>query len=343
MNFNVKEIQYLNRDYCQLFSKPLVYLHYVDHAGKYPNAAYQHVLKKEPFNDETTNESIITEFKDFVGGVVNVSQKCRLMTFVKDFKLEYPDIIDDVEVYPNYRVECVDLSNGSDLMPELGVVWEINRIAPALCGMLFENIIADCVGAKEKVYDLSSSLVDAKSNVEAKTIEGLVERNFIDRGLLHRNKRVKMTSKKILMVGDEKLKQEHFISKWHYLVFLSLRHFMKRELKGSDVENVLNVLDYIKTNMEDMESYYYDMLDSSLVKALQQQTGLSHGEAKRDKDLHGEVDFITDESIVDIKCYKEEECDNWFGQLWLYEKLFGKRKNLWIVNVYNNKIYRFFE
>ena len=53
--FNVSEIQYISRDYSQLFSKPLVYLHYMTKSDKYPNAAYQYVLKKEPFDDETTN------------------------------------------------------------------------------------------------------------------------------------------------------------------------------------------------------------------------------------------------------------------------------------------------
>ena len=78
MNFSVKEIQYLNRDYCTLFSKPLVYLHYVDHASKYPNAAYQHVLRSEPFSDETTNESIVNEFCEYEKSIINVSQELLL-------------------------------------------------------------------------------------------------------------------------------------------------------------------------------------------------------------------------------------------------------------------------
>ena len=83
--FNAKDIQFINRDYCQLFSKPLVYLHCISHASKYPKATYQHVLKKEPFNDETTNESIINEFRQYEESVVNVSQKCKLLTFIKEF------------------------------------------------------------------------------------------------------------------------------------------------------------------------------------------------------------------------------------------------------------------
>lgn len=339
--FNVKEIQYLNRDYCVQFSKPFVYLHYMDHASKYPSAAYQQVLKKEPFTDESTEESIVSEFKDYVNECVNVSSRCRLMTFVKDFQLEYPNIIDDIEVYPNYNVEIVDLSNNNDSQPDLGVVWEINRIAPAFCGMLFENIIGEVMNVNDKIWDLSPVMCEQNSNVSTKTIEGILERNFISKKWLRGGDKVKVNSKKWVLVGDEKLDRMHFITDWHYLVFLSLQHFMKRDLKGSDVENALNVLDYVKNNMEYMDEYLEQMSQSTFVKNFSKDTMIKHGEIMRTSELSGECDFISDQSIVDIKCYKDECIDDWFGQLWLYEKLFGKRKNLWIVNVYSNKIYKF--
>ena len=242
-NFKVSEIQYLNRDYCQLFSKPLVYLHYVNNSYKYPNASYQHVLKNEAFNEDTTNEEIINEFKDYSDRVINASQKAKLLTFIKDFQLEYPGLIDDIHVYPNYSVEIVDISNANDTTPDLSLVWEINRIAPTMCGMLFENIISETLQIKSKPYDLSELMTSNKSNIPIKTIENTIERNFIKRELIHRSKHVRIVSKKYLYVGDEKLKDEHFITIWHYLVFMSLLHFMKRDLTGKDFENALNILD----------------------------------------------------------------------------------------------------
>ena len=339
--FSVSEINYLNRDYCQLFSKPLVYLHYMDHASKYPNAAYQYVLKKEPFDDETTNESIIDEFTDYVRKTVNVSQRCRLLTFIKSFQIEYSGIIDDIEVYPDYTLETVNLSNESDSMPDLGFVWEINRIAPAFCGMLFENIISYSLGIEDNCSDLSGCVCDNNSNITTNTLIGIIERNFINRKLLRKGYKLTLTKRKILMMDDEKLNEEHFSSHIHYLVYLSLLHFMKRDLTGKDIENALNVLDYLKTNMELFDEYESDMENSTFIKHVSKQTNIKHGEIKRTKELTGEVDFITDQSIIDIKCYKDDEPDNWFGQLWLYEKLFGSHANLWIVNVYNNKVYKF--
>ena len=342
-SFSVSEIQYLNRDYCQLFSKPLVYLHYMDHAAKYPNAAYQYVLKKEPFSDETTNESIIDEFCAYEQQTINVSSKCRLMTFIKSFQIEYPGILDGIDGYPDYSLEIVDLSNGKDALPDVTFVWELNRIAPTFCGMVFENIISQCLGVEDRPWDLSNCIYDAGSNVSSDMICGLIERNFISKKFIHRDQHITMNRRNsVLMLGNnERLSAEHFISNIHYLVFLSLLHFMKRDLKGKDVEDALNVLDYLKSNAELLDQYICDMEGSTIVKTISKQTNIEHGSTKRTKELSGEVDFITDQSIIDIKCYKEEEPDNWFGQLWLYEKLFGKHNNLWIINVYNNKVYKF--
>ena len=342
MNFNVSEISFISRDYAQMFSKPLVYLHYIKNANKYPNATYQYVLKREPFTEKDTNESIIEEFKNYEKSVINVSSKCKLLCFIKDFQIEYPSIIDSINVFPNYNVEIVDLSNRNDSIPDLGIVWEINRIAPAMCGMLFENIIAECLKLKNKVYDISNVLCDHTSNIENKTIERLIERNFIKRDLVRCNNGVKINEKKIIMIEDEKLKKEHFVSRLHYLVFCSLCHFMKRDLNGLDVENALNILDYLKLHVEEVDEYICDMSNSTLIKSMNKDTGLKHGEIMRNDELSGEVDFISDQSIIDIKCYKDDRClDYWFSQLWLYEQLFGPHKNLWIVNVYSNKVYKF--
>lgn len=341
-SFKTSEIQYISRDYCQLItSKPLVYLHYVDHAYKYPNAAYQHVLKSEPFGENTTEESIINEFKAYEKSIINASQKARLLTFIKSFQLEYPGIIDDIKVYPNYTVEVVNLSNMANSTPDVSIVWEINRIAPAMCGMIFENMIAEALDLKWEPSDLSSVLLDCKSNITNKTLAGLIERNFIKHSYLRANCHVSVDDNMIVHVGYENLNANHFMSYWHYLVYMSLTHFMKRDLKGQDVENALNILEYMKEHFEDIDCYFDCLSNSTLIKNMSNMTGLNHGLMSRQKDLHGECDFISNEAIIDIKCYREETLDDWMAQLWLYEQLFGNRPNLWIVNVYNNKVYKF--
>jgi len=341
-SFKVSEIQYLNRDYCQLItSKPLVYLYYVIHAYKYPGAAYQHVLKSEPFSDNTTDESIVNDFIEYERSVINASQKARLLTFIKDFQLEYPGIINDIKVYPDYSVEVVNLSNMTNSTPDLSIVWEINRIAPAMCGMIFENIISEALDIKWDPSDLSSVLYDNKSNITPKTLSGLIERNFIKHKYLRNDCHITVDEHMVVRCGYENLDANHFTSYWHYIVYMSLTHFMKRDLKGQDVENALNILDYMKQHYEDIDCYFDCMSNSTLINNMSNLTNLKHGIIMRQKDLHGEVDFISDEAIIDIKCYKEECLDDWFAQLWLYEQLFGKRKNLWIVNVYNNKVYKF--
>lgn len=337
----VREIQYLSRDFCTLFSKPLVYLHYVSNMDKYPNASYQYVLKKEPFTADSTEEGIITEFKDYVGSNINVSKLCRSLVFVHEFQSEYSGIIDDIETYPEFKVTKYDLSNSSDPMPDCALVWEINKISPKVCGILFENIIAHGMELNEKCYDLSSCLTSPTSNISKKTIEGILERNFIKRHLLRSGNNVRINNKNVVFIGDSKLCEDDFISMWHYLVFLSLRHFIKRDFSGADLEDCLKILEYINMNVKYMEEYYYDMMDSTFVKNLKKETNLKHGDIYRTDKMHGEIDFITDSSIIDIKAYKNDELSNWFAQLYLYEKLAGKRKSLKIVNVYSNEVFEF--
>lgn len=338
--FKSSEINFLSKDYCQQFSKPLVYLHYVANSEKFKGASKEYVLRQVPFTDKTTDESIINEFKEYEKSQINVSQKAKLLPFIKSVQNEY-NVINDIETFPNYSVVIEDLSNSSDTTPDLGLVWEINRISPPLTGMLFENIIAECLKIKEKIYDISTVICDSTSNIENKTIEGILERNFIKRELIRRGNGVRINNKHFIYVGDQKLKKDHFISRIHYFVFLSLLHFFKRNVKGEDVEAALNILDYLKMNQEVFDDYIFDMENSTLIKNLSKDTNIKHGEVMRISDLSGECDFISDQSIIDIKVYREPCPDMWFSQLYLYQKLFGDHKNLIIINLYENKVYKF--
>lgn len=339
---SVREIQYLNRDFCTLFSKPLVYLHYVTHMNKYPNASYQYVLKMEPFNDKTTEELIISKFKEYVQSVLSVSRLCRLLVFIHEFQIEYSNIIGDIETYPSFTYNVYNISNNSDSLPDNSIVWEINKISPRICGIFFENIISYALEIDDKCYDLSSCITNYSSNISKSSIEGILERNFIKRSMLHKGRNIKINSKNIIYLGDDKITEDDFISLWHYLVFLSLRHFIKRDFVGEDLEDCLKILDYININVKYLEDYYVNMLDSTFVKNLKKETNVKHGEIFRTKDLHGEVDFLSDTSIIDIKAYKMDDINCWFAQLYLYEKLIGgKRKSLKILNVYTNQLFEF--
>ena len=342
MDLNVQKIQFINREYCTLMPKEFVYLHCLSYRNKYPDADWKYIAEKEPFNEDTTTETVTSEFVKSVNDTVEVSRRCKLLTFVKDWQATYGEHLEGIEVYPNFTVEVVNISNATTPLPDLSVVWEINRIAPQMCGMLFENIISHCLGISDDVSDLTESLCEFSENVTSLVIEGILCRNFISREYLVRGDKIDIGD--VIKIGSERLTEKHFVSKWHYLMFVSLKHFMKRGLDGSAVEDCLNVLDYIKTHIEDMEKYYYQMNATTLLRVMRKEK-FEHGLMFRRADLHGEIDFISDETILDIKCYRSAAgsgCQgDWFGQLWLYEQLAGERKKKWIVNVYSNKLYKF--
>ena len=341
MELNVSKIQYISRDYGIIVPKEYTYLHCLSKSSKYPGADWKYIANNEPFDENTTCENILNEWITYVNNEVNVSKKCKLLTFTKNWQQQFTSF-DGLELSPEYKVESVLISNNLDYLPDLGVVWEINRIAPRMCGMLFENIIAHCLHTPEKPFDISNEISDFSSIISNKTIIGILERNFIDKSLLRKGNMIEISKNRKLTIGGEKLSEEHFIDKWRYMLWMSLRHFMKRDLVGSDLEDCLNILDYIKINIDDMESYYDQMESSTLINQMKKEY-FTHGNTYRNENLHGEVDFISSESIVDCKCYKSEEgvLDDWFAQLWLYEKLAGTRRKKWIVNVYSNKVYKF--
>lgn len=341
MELNVSKIQYISREYGVIVPKEYTYLHCLTKSNKYPGADWKYIANNEPFDKNTTCDNVINEWINYVQHEINVSKKCKLLTFTKNWQNQFTSF-NGLELAPNYKVESVNLSNNVDELSDLSVVWEINRIAPRMCGMVFENIIAHCLHTPEKIYDVSNEINDFTSIVSNKMLIGILERNFIDKSLIRKGKLIEINKNKFITIDGEKLAEEHFIDKWRYILFMSLRHFMKRDLCGSDLEDCLNILDYIKTNIDYMETYYDQMENSTLISQMKKEY-FTHGNIYRNEDLHGEVDFISPESIIDIKCYRSEEgvFDDWFAQLWLYEKLAGERRKKWIVNVYSNKVHKF--
>jgi hypothetical protein len=86
-----------------------------------------------------------------------------------------------------------------------------------------------------------------------------------------------------------------------------------------------------------------------LIKRLKDSFDIVHGKHVRNSKLHliGTMDLSSNDYILDVKCYKKEELDLWFNQLILYSQSLCKDrielecKNLYIVNLLQNKYYKF--
>jgi hypothetical protein len=95
-------------------------------------------------------------------------------------------------------------------------------------------------------------------------------------------------------------------------------------------------------------------MQSTLVRKLVQKYNtldIEHGTRFCTAKIRGEVDFITPNSVIDIKCYKSDEIELWAGQLFLYMQLAqgtvginDTERNIvdgCIINLFNNEMHTY--
>ena len=335
------ERQYIKNEQRHNVSKDHAMLHILSYGNKYPNATKEYILLKHPITSDTTHESIIEEYTNYIKSFTSVSELSKRLIDAKEFDADHPNELIDVKIYPDFTFTVSDLSNNNDTLPDPSIVWEINRISPTFCGVFFENMVTRCLKIKYDCSDLSKLLTSSSpsSVISNDTIINVLERSFIStRRLIH--EKLNIHNNKIY-IGHQALNKKDFISIWHYIIFVSLMHFIKREFTGQTLEDALNILEYVNKNISYVDDYYYKLKHSTFIRTLRNEYNIAHNPSFKTKELHGELDFLTDDTILDIKVYKRETVDEWFAQLWLYEQLAGKRKHLRILNLYTNRIHSF--
>jgi hypothetical protein len=132
-----------------------------------------------------------------------------------------------------------------------------------------------------------------------------------------------------------------------YNIFLrkSLEHCFKKDLNGPIFEESLGIKQWIENenNRKHLDVYMNNLSKSTFIKQLRKHDNLQHSIYKKEY-IKGEVDFISNSMILDIKSYKEPDYKRWYFQLNLYDLLFKnndeKRQKI-ILNVYENKLYYF--
>lgn len=339
MRFSDKE--YISNKLCGGKSKDYVMLHVLSHENDHPGATKEYILHMYPITADTTEESMTSQYIESVKKVTSVSELSKKLINAKAFDSLHPGELDSIDLYPNFTFTTKPLSDNVETLPDPSIVWEINRISPTFCGIFFENMVSRSLKIKDDCSDLSKCLTSfpKSTKITNETIINILERNFISKCRPSRDKlRIENYN---IYIGVHPLKKDDFVSSWHFMIFISMLHFMKKELNGETLEDALNILDYVMKNVRYIEDYYYSLKNSDFIRSLRNEMNIVHGQTYKTKELHAVLDFLTDESIVDIKVYKKEAKDEWFAQLWLYEKLTGRRKRLQIVNLYTNTVYDF--
>lgn len=333
---DINDIYFINSKFCSNHSKEILYLYIqIKQYDSNKNMNNNHILNE--YYPNKTPEQIINDYKSFINNLFDVSILCKYLVFIKQYQKSFPDIIDDIETIPNFTYEIYNISNINDnVFPDKSIVWDINNISPTLCGLFFENIITDCLNIDLNCNNLNDCLKSNTTNITLNEIQNIINRNNIT------IKPVIIINEIIYNSNNEILSKKDFKTKFHYMLFNVLLHFMHYDLNGSDYEAFVKIIKYINKNYNQdrnyLEEYYDNMCLTTFIKKLRKESNLQHSIKQITSRLHGEIDFISDYSIVDIKSYKTDNIDTWFAQLYLYTKLFGIRKELKILNVYTNKV-----
>jgi len=328
---SIANINYISKELATYHSKNILYLYYIYMRKDFPNMDIQSLLAIYPPND-LTDDAIIINYVTYVSGLLNVSELCNMLVFVKSYQYAYVGIIDSISTYPNYTVTKTDISNRNNVLPDKSLTWELNRICPQLAGLFFENIVSYVLGTFVNTYNFSEILTDITSNTTiSNEIISILQRSFV----------TNLDVSKVNLNSVNTFNESMFISQYHYLMFSALFHTMKRDLSGELYECSITMLEYITKHVDSFDKYILDLGNTTIIKSLKCETNLRHGLHVRTKTLHGTLDFSSDTSIIDIKVYKKEDVDSWFAQLYLYMKLTSTKQKLQIINLYTNSLYSF--
>ena len=356
---NVDDIRYMPNIVISTYgSKEHAYLYCITKRDKYPDIPIHHIIKYEPVPNMTPDE-IVNYFISYVTNTKKVTKECELLKFVDDFnnkyennsigviKINYDDIIKPIK----FTFKEIHFNKFTSL-PDRNIVWEFHRISPQLAGMLFENMLADILHLDSRCYDLSNCFKSENTKNNITELTNLLNTRFLEQNcnaIVQGGFMINVIRTANGTQEESKLDECHFKSKWHYLIFLALKHFMLKELTGEDVENCISMIELIETSkFNTLISNYYDALSKSkLVHTLNNAKYIKHDVKYKYGTLTGIVDFITDDTIIDIKVHRENDHNSWANQLWLYNYLYNKCENdnkqfkLKIINLYSNEIFEY--
>ena len=358
--FKIDDIRYMPNSVVSAYgSKEHAYLYCIMKHEKYPDIPINHIIKHEPEPDIPQGE-IVNAFISFVTSIKKVTKACDYLEFVDNFndkyennsigliKLNYDGIIKPIK----FTVKKIHFNKFTSL-PDRNIVWEFHRISPPLAGMLFENMLADILHLSSECYDLSNCFKSENTKSSITELTNLLNTRFLEQlfyatvqgGFMIKVNTSDDTQEEI------KLDECHFKSKWHYIIFLALKHFMLKELTGEDVENCISMIELIESSKFNklISNYYDDLSKSKLVHTLNNAKCIKYGVKYNYGTLTGIVDFITDDAIIDVKVHRENEHTSWANQLWQYNYLYNKCENnnkrlkLKIINLYSNEIFEYTE
>ena len=250
-------------------------------------------------------------------------QSCTSPSMITNFEI-VNDYIENNKIYQDFPIQRK--FNYLDIYPTTTnlntpctnvlktTVMEMNTISPIICGQFFENIVS-----LSRKLDISRDI----------TTGPYIEEKPDD----------------ILYLIDSLKINGEFKTIYHENLAMCLLTQLVHATDLTDyfcefirVRNLLDKPSYIK-----MLDVYVSELSKTLIGGLKnpkKSVKVYKEPTPNCEYISGETDLITDDAVIDIKCYKKECIKLWKYQLEIYNNLLDRpRKKLMIINLLNNKVY----
>lgn len=195
------------------------------------------------------------------------------------------------------------------------IVIEMNVLSPIICGQFFENIASmTCNLDINQTFEPSPYSTEKKCDID-------------------------------YLLSSLKNKNGEYITKYHknlaMCLYTTIKHTTDLTMYYHEFILVRNLLDN-KKYIEQLDKYIVE-LKKTIVGRLRNPKKSIKVYKPFDNDneyISGEADLITDDMVIDIKCYKTEPLNLWKYQLEIYNNMLNRHRNkLMIINLLNNKFY----
>lgn len=321
--------------------------------GRYPEA--------DNLPEKITLNSLLEEYFSIYNKTRGPSRLCKfevlndILENVLDNIIEFYDNIPGYELYSKRRnlirgyfhlknqtfVESINVCKFDDKnmsTPDAGVVVKMNLIDPQMTGYFFEYLIAYELECFNNKFEYIS--VDKDPILNNEELKGIYQ---------------EMNSEKeICDLYQPQLTD--FDNKFMFLLYYVILHMnvIEKFPRGEFIENIYRIIELFKNKRyyTRLEHYSIAINRNSYLRILKLNRELLHGQSLGINDLNivGEIDFINNNSVIDIKCVRKLHSKNaillkeYFYQTFYYAKLKGLEmnkvfKNGIICNLFTNEMY----
>lgn len=196
------------------------------------------------------------------------------------------------------------------------IVIEMNVLSPIICGQFFENIVSMALNLDiTQEFKPGPNIMEKQCDIDY-LLNSLKNKNGEYKSIYHKNLAM--------------------------CLYTTLTHATDLTMYYHEFILVRNLLDN-KGYREQLDKYIEQLKGTIISKLVKPKKSIKVYREFNDYDeyISGEADLITDDMVIDIKCYKTEQLNLWKYQLEIYNNMLDRpKRKLMIINLLFNRVYK---